>query len=126
MGRAKFNHSVSIEMGAQATCEHQLRCRRRSRRRPPRRLDRYISAVITDKWPAIERSKASSIETRALDTVYAALLTFNSGDRRGTALLAEALHQLDIVTQARRAQGLSWPRASSPGCSGSRSSAAPS
>jgi Protein of unknown function (DUF4239) len=46
--------------------------------------------------------EASSTVTRALDTVYAALLTFNSGDRHGTALLAEALHQLDVVTQARR------------------------
>jgi hypothetical protein len=29
-------------------------------------------------------------------------LTSTSGDSRGTALLAEALHQLDVVTQARR------------------------
>jgi hypothetical protein len=38
-------------------------------------LTRYVRAVITDEWPAMERSKASSTVTRALDTVYAALLT---------------------------------------------------
>jgi hypothetical protein len=65
-------------------------------------LTRYVRAVITDDWPAMERSETSSAVTRALDTVYAKLLTFPSIDRRGTALLIEALHQLDVVTQARR------------------------
>ena len=65
-------------------------------------LTRYLSAVITDEWLAMERSEASPAVTRALDNVYAALLTFTSNDSRGTALLAEALHQLDVVTQARR------------------------
>jgi hypothetical protein len=68
------------------------------------RLTRYVRAVITDDWPAMERSEGSSAVTRALDPVYTALLTFTSGDSRGTALLAEALHQLDVMTQARRAR----------------------
>jgi hypothetical protein len=65
-------------------------------------LTRYVRAVITEEWPAMERSEASSAVKRALDTVYTTLLTPTSGDSRGTALLAEALHQLDVVTQARR------------------------
>jgi hypothetical protein len=31
-------------------------------------------------------------------------LTFTPGDSRGAVLLAEILHQLDLVTQARRAR----------------------
>jgi hypothetical protein len=65
-------------------------------------LTRYVRAVITDEWPAMERSEASSAVKRALDTIYTTLPTPTSGDSRGTALLAEALHQLDVVTQARR------------------------
>src|SRR4051812_35195480 len=48
------------------------------------------------------RGTDSPATTRALGAAYAALLTFAPGDNRGTALLAEALHQLDLVTQARR------------------------
>ncbi|MGO4573143.1 bestrophin-like domain [Microvirga sp. 2TAF3] len=65
-------------------------------------LTRYVRAAITEDWPAMERSGASHTVTRALDTTYAALLTFTPGDGRGTALLAEALHQLDVLTEARR------------------------
>ena len=48
------------------------------------------------------RGTDSPATTRALGAAYAALLTFAPGDNRGTALLAEALHQRDRVTQARR------------------------
>jgi Protein of unknown function (DUF4239) len=65
-------------------------------------LSGYIKAAITEDWPAMERGRGSPAATRALDGVYAALLTFNPGDLRGAALLAEVLHQLDLVTQARR------------------------
>src|SRR4051812_37229450 len=65
-------------------------------------LSRYLRAAIDEDWPAMERGKGSQLVTRALDGAYAALLTFNPGDNRGTTLLAEALHQLDLVTQARR------------------------
>ncbi|MCJ2054113.1 DUF4239 domain-containing protein [Methylobacterium sp. J-070] len=62
----------------------------------------YVRATIAEEWPAMERGKASPAVTQALTDTYAALLTFNPGDGRGTSLLAEALHQLDLVTQARR------------------------
>ena len=66
-------------------------------------LTGYVRAVIAEDWPAMERGRASSAVTHALDGAYAAVLTFNPGaDQRGEALLAEALHQLDAVTQARR------------------------
>jgi hypothetical protein len=64
----------------------------------------YLKAAISEDWPAMERGNASSIVTRALDDAYAALLRYNPMDRRGAVLLAEALHQLDLVTQARRAR----------------------
>jgi Na+/proline symporter len=67
-------------------------------------LNGYIRAVVVEDWPAMERTEMSQAATRALDAAYAALLTFNPGDSRGTALLQEALHQLDVVTQARRAR----------------------
>src|SRR5215210_3793674 len=65
-------------------------------------LTHYARVAIAEDWPAMERGGASHGVTRALDAAYAALLTFNPSDGRGTALLAEALHQLDLVTQARR------------------------
>ncbi len=68
------------------------------------RLTGYINALITEDWPAMERGRASPLATRALNGVYEAVLTYSPGDRRGTALLAEILHQIDLLTQARRAR----------------------
>ena len=65
-------------------------------------LTRYLKAAVAEDWPAMARSGASHEATRALDTTYAALLTFTPGDGRGTALLYEALRQLDMLTEARR------------------------
>jgi Protein of unknown function (DUF4239) len=64
----------------------------------------YLKAAISEDWPAMERGNASPIVTHALDDTYAALLRYNPMDRRGDVLMAEALHQLDVVTQARRAR----------------------
>lgn len=65
-------------------------------------LTHYGKTVITEEWPAMEHGEASLAATRALDGAYAALLAFHPGDGRGNAVLAEALDQLDGVTQARR------------------------
>src|SRR5829696_2926282 len=65
-------------------------------------LTRYLRSAIAEDWPAMERGGESRATTRALDAAYAALLTFSPSDGRGTALLAEALDQLHVVTQARR------------------------
>jgi hypothetical protein len=67
-------------------------------------LTHYLKTAVAEDWPAMERGGASRTVTRALDGAYVALLTFAPSDGRGTALLAEALHQLDLMTQARRAR----------------------
>lgn len=65
-------------------------------------LTGYVRTAVAEDWPAMERSESSHVATRALDTIYAALLTFAPSDRRGTVVLAEALRQLDVLTEARR------------------------
>ncbi len=65
-------------------------------------LTRYIKVAIAEEWPAMEQGKESHAVTQALKSAYSALMTFTPGDARGAALLAEALHQLDVVTQTRR------------------------
>src|SRR5579863_10220945 len=62
----------------------------------------YLKAAITEDWPAMEQGKASPGVTRALNDLYANVLSFPASDRRETTLLAEILHQLDRITQARR------------------------
>jgi hypothetical protein len=50
----------------------------------------------------MEQGHASRAASLALDQVYAAAMAYNPDDGRGRVLLAETLHQLDQVTQARR------------------------
>jgi len=81
-------------------------------------LTNYLRAVISDGWPAMERGSASTSARQALDGVYKALLTFESSEQRDTALVSEILHQLNTLTEMRRARlsaavglvpGLIWP-----------------
>ena len=65
-------------------------------------LTTYLKAAIAKDWPAMERGKGDASVTHALSDVYAALLAIHPGDGRGTVLFGEILHQLDVVTQARR------------------------
>ncbi|MEZ0168538.1 hypothetical protein [Microvirga sp. TS319] len=65
-------------------------------------LDRYIKAAVAEDWPAMEHGEGSHAVTETLSATYRALLTFAPSDSRGAALLEEALHQLDTVTQNRR------------------------
>jgi Protein of unknown function (DUF4239) len=65
-------------------------------------ITRYVRSAVAEDWPAMEHSGSSHAVTRTLDATYAALLTFTPGDGRGTALLTEALRQLDLLTEARR------------------------
>jgi hypothetical protein len=67
-------------------------------------LSGYLRMAIAKDWPAMEHGKASVEVTRALDNVYAAALRIQPADRRETVLMAEILHQLDLVGQARRAR----------------------
>jgi hypothetical protein len=52
----------------------------------------------------MERGSPSTSARDALDGVYKAVLTFESPERRDTALVSEILHQLDTITQMRRAR----------------------
>jgi hypothetical protein len=65
-------------------------------------LINYATTSIAEDWPAMEEGKGSRAATLALNAAYAALLTVTPKNDRGTAVLSEALHQLDQVTQARR------------------------
>ncbi len=66
------------------------------------KLSDYLRIAIDRDWPAMEQGRGSPEATQALSTLYATLLTFNPTDARATTLLAEELHQFDVVTTARR------------------------
>ena len=67
-------------------------------------LSNYLTHAIADDWAAMERvAPGGSISARqALDSVYTAVLTFQSTSPVDAAVLAEILHQIDQLTQARR------------------------
>lgn len=64
----------------------------------------YLKAVINQDWPAMERGSGSAAVTRELDHIYATVLQYYPRDGRETAVYSEVLHQLDLITQARRAR----------------------
>jgi hypothetical protein len=81
-------------------------------------LTNYLEVTIYDDWPAMERGSASRLAREALERVYKALLTFESPERRDTALVSQILHELDTITEMRRARlaaaeglvpGVIWP-----------------
>jgi hypothetical protein len=67
-------------------------------------LSNYLAHAIADDWPAMERIApgGSPSARQALDEVYVALLTFQSTSPVDAAVMAEILHQIDQLTQARR------------------------
>lgn len=81
------------------------------------KLSAYLAATISDDWPAMEHANESSSARLALDAVYGSILVSLSA-QSDSALVAEILHQLDEITQARRARlaaadgtvpGVIWP-----------------
>jgi hypothetical protein len=66
----------------------------------------YLKVAIADDWPAMDLGTpgASRSARQALDAIYAALLTSEPAERGGNAVVAELLHQLDLMTEARRAR----------------------
>jgi hypothetical protein len=81
------------------------------------RLSDYLAATISDDWPAMEHANESPSARRALDAVYGSILVSLSA-QSDSALVAETLHQLDEITQARRSRiaaadgtvpGVIWP-----------------
>lgn len=67
-------------------------------------LTAFLKLVVEEDWPAMERGEASPAATRALGGVYRAVLGYSPDDARGVALLSELLHQLNSLTEARRAR----------------------
>ena len=67
-------------------------------------MSAYLQSAIENDWPAMERGKGSEETNHALSTLYATVLRYQPPDARGTALLTEALQQLNTLTQARRAR----------------------
>jgi hypothetical protein len=67
-------------------------------------LSNYLAHAIADDWPAMERVApgGSPSARHALDAVYTALLTLQSNSPIDAVVLAEILHQVDILTGARR------------------------
>ncbi|MGC1776603.1 MAG: hypothetical protein WBB34_01565 [Xanthobacteraceae bacterium] len=64
----------------------------------------YLEAAIKDDWPAMGRGtpQQSPAGRKALNAIYATLLKSNASQNTGNPVLAEVLHQLDQMTQARR------------------------
>ncbi len=64
----------------------------------------YLKLAIDDDWPAMDRGVpgASRAARQALDAMYAVLLTSEPAERGGNPLVAELLHQFDVMTEARR------------------------
>ena len=81
------------------------------------RLSAYLAATISDDWPAMEHANESRSARLALDAVYGSVrVSLNA--QGNSALVAEILHQLDEITQERRARivaadgtvpGVIWP-----------------
>ena len=66
----------------------------------------------------MERGHNSPSARQALDAVYKSLLTFDAPERRDTVLVSQILHELDTITEMRRARlaaaeglvpGVLWP-----------------
>ena len=79
-----------------------------------RRSPAYLEATVRDDWPAMARGEESRSALEALDAPLRGGAGVPAGDARGAVVQAEALRQLDQLTEARR-RGWSSPRASCPG-----------
>lgn len=67
-------------------------------------LSKYLDAAIEKDWLAMARGEGSPAVTVALDRVYTALLSYRGTGNRDAVILAEALRNLDLLTQTRRSR----------------------
>lgn len=67
-------------------------------------LNAYLESAMTDEWRAMEHGTLSPVTTGMLDHLYATVLTYTPADRHGQVVLSALLHQLDLLTEARRAR----------------------
>src|SRR5499427_2595509 len=56
-------------------------------------LTTYLETAINEEWPAMEKGRESAAVTKALDSVYAAALSYRPTDPRGVALVQAILLQ---------------------------------
>jgi len=68
------------------------------------KLTTYLELAIADDWPAMATGHGSRKTTQALNDIYTAALQVSPAGARDSDLLTEILHQLDLLTQARRAR----------------------
>jgi len=66
-------------------------------------LSAYLKATITDDWKAMEKGAESDAARKALDMVYETLIPAVQKPN-ASPIPAEILHQIDVVTQERRAR----------------------
>jgi hypothetical protein len=67
----------------------------------------YLAATVAVDWPAMDRGifGSTTLPAReALDGLYTALLKIDSARAVRIPLMSEALHQLDVIAQSRRAR----------------------
>jgi hypothetical protein len=66
----------------------------------------YLKAAIADDWPAMDIgvTGASRSARQALDAIYTTLLTSGVAAQASNPVMSELLHQLDLITQARRSR----------------------
>jgi hypothetical protein len=68
-------------------------------------MSKYLKVAIDDDWPAMAQGIGGAQTARqALDKAYASILTSGVGQTAGNPVMSELLHQLDVMTQARRAR----------------------
>lgn len=66
----------------------------------------YLKAAIDADWPAMNRGtpQQSPAGRKALNAIYATVLSSGVSQSTGNAVISEILYQLDQMTQARRAR----------------------
>jgi hypothetical protein len=67
-------------------------------------LGDYLRLAVERDWPQMAKERDSPQVTAALTAVYAAALRLARGGALQPALQMEMFHQLDVITQARRAR----------------------
>jgi hypothetical protein len=66
-------------------------------------MSTYLRLAVAADWPAMEHGRGSAAVTHALGDLYSALLRYEP-PTAAQPVFAEILHQLDVLTQARRAR----------------------
>jgi hypothetical protein len=62
----------------------------------------YLKIAVEEDWPAMAGGDGSPAVTESLNELYKSTLRFSPATPRDNTVMAEILHQLDLLTQARR------------------------